>query len=142
MIFEDLPTVPTSEELVDQAFSRAARAGRAKSGLEAQQSMLLTASNVISDNLDNVVTAWPDFDTVDPFYRELADAIVGADDGVERRSTGSRTQSDDTGEVADGVDGLRQSLSEVTWASRQAIALRDEYQPKLRGDADTARKHR
>jgi nucleolar GTP-binding protein len=127
MIFEDLPTVPTSEELVDQAFSRAARAGRAKSGLEAQQSMLLTASNVVSDNLDNVVTAWPDFDTVDPFYRELADAIVGADD---------------TGEVADGVDGLRQSLSEVTWASRQAIALRDEYQSKLRGDADTARKHR
>jgi len=128
MIFEDLPTVPTSEELVDQAFSRAARAGRAKSGLEAQQSMLLTATNVVSDNLDNVVTAWPDFDTVDPFYRELADAIVGADDG---------------GEVADGVDGLRQSLSELTWASRQAIALRDEYQPKLRGvDADLARKHR
>jgi nucleolar GTP-binding protein len=104
--------------------------------------MLLTATNIVSDNLDNVVTAWPDFDTVDPFYRELADAIVGADDGVERRATGSRTGSDDAGEVADGVDGLRQSLSELTWASRQAIALRDEYQPKLRGDSDTARKHR
>jgi len=124
MIFEDLPTVPTSEELVDKAFSRAARAGRAKSGLEAQQSMLQTATNIVSDNLDNVVTAWPDFDAVDPFYRELADAIVGAET--------------DEG----GVDGLRQSLSELTWASRQAIALRDEYRPKLRGDSDTARKHR
>jgi nucleolar GTP-binding protein len=127
MIFEDLPTTPTSEELVDKAFSRAARAGRAKSGLEAQQSMLTTATNIISDNLDNVVTAWPDFDAVDPFYYELADAIVGADEGDSS---------------AAGVDGLRQSLSELSWASSQAVALRDEYQPRLRGDVDTARKHR
>ncbi len=40
MIFEDLPTTPTSEELIDKAFSRASRTGRAKRGLEAQQSML------------------------------------------------------------------------------------------------------
>ncbi len=57
MIFEDLPTTPTSEELIDKAFSRAARAGKAKRGLEAQQSMLQTAANIISDNLENVVTA-------------------------------------------------------------------------------------
>ncbi len=129
MIFEDLPTAPTSEELVDKAFSRAARAGRAKSGLEAQQSMLLTATNIVSDNLDNVVTAWPDFDAVDPFYYELADAIVGSD----------RDPSDPDDR---GVDGLRQALSELSWASDQAIALREEYQPRLSGDADTARKLR
>ncbi|MFA1609509.1 NOG1 family protein [Halobellus rubicundus] len=118
MIFESLPTTPRSEELLDKAFSRAARAGRAKSGLEAQQSMLQTASSILSDNLENVVTQWPDFGTVDPFYYELADAIVD-------------------------VDELRQSLSEVTWASRQISELRREYQPKLRNtDAETARKHR
>jgi len=128
MIFEDLPTAPTSEELVDKAFSRAARAGRAKSGLEAQQSMLTTATNIVSDNLDNVVTAWPDFDDIDPFYYELADAILGADENPDGR--------------APGVDGLRQSLSELSWASSQAIALRDEYQPRLTGDTDTARKLR
>ncbi len=128
MIFEDLPTAPTSEELVDKAFSRAARAGRAKSGLEAQQSMLLTATNIVSDNLDNVVTAWPDFDAVDPFYYELADAIVGSDRGPD--------------DPAAGVDGLRQALSELSWASDQAIALREEYQPRLSGDTDTARKLR
>ncbi|ADD05147.1 putative GTP-binding protein [Natrialba magadii ATCC 43099] len=121
MIFEDLPTTPTSEELIDKAFSRAARAGKAKGGLEAQQSMLQTAANIISDNLENVVTAWPDFDYEDdvhPFYYELADAIVD-------------------------VDELRQALSETMWASRKAREIHNEYQPRLRKtDIDTARKHR
>ena len=119
MIFEDLPTTPTSEELIDKAFSRAARAGRAKQGLEAQQSMLQVAANIISDNLENVVTSWPDFEyDVHPFYIELADAIVD-------------------------VDRLRQSLSEVIWASRKAREIHQEYQPRLRKtEIDTARKHR
>ncbi|WP_135663992.1 NOG1 family protein [Halorhabdus rudnickae] len=116
--FENLPTTPTSEELIDKAFSRAARSGRAKQGHEAQESMLQTASNILSDNLENVVTAWPDFDDLDPFYRELADA--------ER-----------------SVDELRQHLSEVTWASRKTDDIRDEYQSRLRNaDVDGARKLR
>ena len=119
MIFEGLPTTPRSEELVDRAFSRAARAGRAKRGHEAQESMLRTAGNVLSDNLENVVVSWPDFGfDVDPFYYELADAIVD-------------------------VDRLRQALSQVMWASRQIEDLRDEYTTKIRdSDVDTARKHR
>jgi hypothetical protein len=78
--FEDLPTTPRAEELVDQAFSRAARAGRAKSGVDAQESMLQTAGNVLSDNLQNVVTSWPDFSELDQFHYELADAIVNVDE--------------------------------------------------------------
>ena len=118
MILEDLPTTPTSEELIDKAFSRAARAGRAKSGYEAQQSMLQTASNIVSDNLENVVTAWPDIDDLDPFYYELIDAIVGVDD-------------------------LRQNLSELMWAGRKANEIRDEYQTRFRNvDADGAKKLR
>ena len=133
MIFESLPTTPRSEELVDKAFSRAARAGRAKSGLEAQQSMLQTATNILADNLENVVTAWPDFEFVDPFYYELADAVL-------RRSVSPR---DADGGQQVGVDALRASLSELSWASRQIRELRREYQPKLRKtDAETARKHR
>ncbi|UPV76102.1 NOG1 family protein [Halorussus limi] len=117
MIFESLPTTPTSEELIDKAFSRAARAGRAKSGAEAQQSMLQTASNILSDNLQNVAAEWPDFDEVHPFYYELADAIVD-------------------------VDELRQSLSEIQWASRKTHNIGREYQGKLTGDADADRKIR
>jgi nucleolar GTP-binding protein len=115
--FEGLPTTPMAEELLDTAFSRASRAGRAKSGVDAQQSMLQTAANVISDNLENVVTAWPDFDSLDRFYRGLGDALVGLDD-------------------------LRQHLNEVGWASRKATEIRHEYEPRLSGESETARKHR
>ncbi|PSP84771.1 GTP-binding protein [Halobacteriales archaeon QS_1_68_17] len=131
MIFEDLPTTPTSEELVDKAFSRAARAGRAKSGVEAQESMLRTAANIVSDNLENVVTAWPDFADLDPFYYDLADAVA-------RRTLASTAEADREG----GIDALRQHLSEVGWAARKAGEIRREYEGRLRGDPDTARKLR
>jgi len=131
MIFEGLPGTPTAEELEDQAFSRAARAGRAKSGTDAQLSMLQTAANVISDNLENVVRGWPDFDRIDPFYYELADAVL-AGEGI-----GERTE-----DAAPGVDALRESLAQVTWASRKAGDLREEYQPRVHGGGDAARKHR
>jgi nucleolar GTP-binding protein len=124
MHFEDLPTTPRSEELVDKAFSRAARAGRAKQGKEAQESMLQTAGNILSDNLENVVTSWPDFDDLDPFYHEFADATLSDTD-------------------VGGVDALRQSLSAVMTAGRQADEIKGEYQGRIRtADTETARKLR
>lgn len=118
MIFEDLPTTPDADGLVDKAFSRAARSGRAKSGVDAQESMLRTAANIVSDNLENVVTGWPDFDLVDPFYRELAGALVD-------------------------VDAVREHLSSVGWAADKAAEIREEYASKIRGsEGDLARKHR
>jgi nucleolar GTP-binding protein len=114
-VFESLPTTPRSEELIDKAFSRAARAGRAKQGVEAQESMLQTAGNILSDNLGNVVTSWPDFDT--------ADAIVRREDL--------------------DVDALRQHLDRVMWASRQVEQIKTEYHGRVRNaDTDTARKLR
>jgi nucleolar GTP-binding protein len=122
-VFESLPTTPRSEELIDKAFSRAARAGRAKQGVEAQESMLQTAGNILSDNLGNVVTSWPDFDEIDPFYRDLADAIVRREDL--------------------NVDTLRQHLNEVMWASRQVEKIKTEYHGRIRNaDTATARKLR
>jgi nucleolar GTP-binding protein len=137
MIFEGLPGTPTAEELEDQAFSRAARAGRAKSGTEAQLSMLQTAANVIGDNLENVVKGWPDFEQLDPFYYELADAVL-AGNGVTRRGT------DENGEPTEttGIDALRQALSQVGWASRKSNELRDEYQSRVAKGGDASRKHR
>ena len=124
MHFEDLPTTPRSEELVDKAFSRAARAGRAKQGTEAQESMLRTAGNILSDNLQNVVTTWPDFDDVDAFYYEFADATLADTD-------------------VGGVDALRQDLSAVMSAGRQADGVKEEYQGRIRtADTETARKLR
>jgi len=125
--FEDLPTTPTAEEVVDAAYSRAARAGRAKSGREAQESMLQTATSIVADNLDHVVSSWPDFDDIDPFYRDLADAVAG-------RALAAETGGDDEGDG--GVDALRQHLSSVGWAARQTREIRSEYQGRLRDAPD------
>ncbi len=118
MEFESLPTVPRSEELIDKAFSRAARSGRAKHGTDAQESMLRTAANILADNLSNVVSVWPDFDSLDPFYYEVVDSM-------------------------EGVDELRQNLGRVSWASEQIRSLESEYHSRVRQtDVSTARKHR
>lgn len=118
MPFEDLPTTPTAEELLDKAFSRATRAGRAKGGTEGQLAMLRTAGNVLSDNLEHIATQWPDFGALHPFHVEIAGTLVD-------------------------VDEIRKSLSEVTWAGRQCGTLRDEYHDRVRrGDPETARRHR
>ena len=137
MTFEDLPTTPRAEELLDKAFSRAARTGRAKDGWEAQESMLITAANVLSDNLANVSTSWPDFEfEVEPFYYELADAVVDGSD-----PSGSEAHRDP--ERLGGVDELRRALSEVDWASDRIDELRSEYQAKMRKTGvEGARKHR
>ena len=130
MEFEGLPTTPTADELVDQAFSRAARAGRAKSGVEAQRSMLMTASNVLSDNLENVAKQWPDFRDLDPFYTEFGDAVLRREFALE-----------DAGQEA-GLNALRRHLAQVSWAGRQTKSLGREYVGRLGEGADTARKLR
>ncbi len=113
---------------MDKAFSRASRAGGAKDGNEAQQSMLMTASNIASDNMENVVTAWPTIDDLDPFYVELADAVVGE----------AYPADDDP-----GIDALKQHLSEISWAADKVVEIRQEYESRVaRGDIDTARKLR
>ena len=126
--FENLPTTPRAEEILDKAFSRATRASGSKTGIEAQQSMLMTASNIISDNLENVATQWPTIDELDPFYVELADAVVSETDPAD----------DDP-----GVDALKQHLSNISWAGRKAKEIRQEYEGRVvRSDADTSRKLR
>jgi nucleolar GTP-binding protein len=135
VIFEALPTTPRSDELIDQAFSRAARAGRAKEGREAQESMLQTASNVLSDNVENVVTAWPDFDAVDPFYYDLANAVLGGIDGFDPE----RSDAD----AEDPVGVLRGYLAELRWAANKTHEIGREYQRRVGGtNIDTARKFR
>lgn len=129
MDFAGLPRTPTAEELLDQAFSRGARAGRAKSGLAAQQSMLRTATNVVHDNLQNVVTAWPDTRDMTHFDRELAGAVL-------------RRTWDADGDEGAGVNALRQHLASISWAASKAKDLGREYEGRLTGDVETARKHR
>ena len=72
LMFEQLPTVPTSQELLDKSFRRASRATD-------NESMVQNAGNILSDNLTNLVRKFPSFENLPPFYREMADIIAGVD---------------------------------------------------------------
>ncbi|VVB90272.1 GTPase Obg [uncultured archaeon] len=123
MIFEKVPTVPTSEELLDKSYRRAARAKHGKrimdraSKLKAEESMLLTAANILSDNLVNIVRKFPSFDTMPPFYLELADVIVG-------------------------VEEMKMNLASVQWAGTKINEMSRKYVGMMRSaeDAKVVRK--
>ncbi len=71
-MFEQLPTIPTSEELLNKSFRRASRATD-------DESMVQNAGNILSDNLNNLIRKFPSFENLPPFYREMADIIAGVD---------------------------------------------------------------
>ncbi|MBC7085525.1 MAG: NOG1 family protein [Methanomethylovorans sp.] len=114
MIFEKIPTIPTSDELIDKAFRRGVRAATGKkirgraSFLESQESMLLTSANILTDNLANISKKFPNFDEIPAFYYELTDLLIG-------------------------VDRLRSSLSRVAWTSEKIHELTREYIGRMRG---------
>jgi nucleolar GTP-binding protein len=123
MIFEKIPTVPTSEELLNKSFKRAARAKHGKrildraSKLKAEESMLLTAAHILSDNLINIVRKFPSFDTMPPFYLELADIIVG-------------------------VEEMKMNLASLQWAGTKINEISRKYVGMMRNadDAKVVRK--
>ncbi len=119
MIFEKIGTVPTADELVDKAFSRAVRAGRGKLGgaytdkKEVEESMVLTAGNILSDNLRNATREWPSFDKIGPFYREIADILAG-------------------------VDRIKMALSSIGWAADKTKDISRKYVGMIRKSDDPA----
>ncbi len=123
MIFEKIHTVPTSDELIDKAFRRATRAKAGKSSskrktvADAQESMIITAGNILSDNLSNIVRRFPSFDSLPDFYYELVDIVVG-------------------------VDELRSALGSADWAASKTHEISREYVGRIRngGDPVTIRK--
>jgi nucleolar GTP-binding protein len=70
-MFERLPTVPRSQELLDKAFRRASKTKG--------PSMVNAAGSILSDKLANLIRSFPSFESLPPFYRELTDVIVGID---------------------------------------------------------------
>lgn len=99
-MFERLPSVPTSKELLDKAYRRASRA-------EDDLSMVQNAGNILSDNLSNLIRKFPSFENLPPFYREMADIVVG-------------------------IDKLRISLSRLRWASRQIRQITRDFTGKMK----------
>ncbi|HTX43537.1 MAG TPA: NOG1 family protein [Methanocella sp.] len=116
MLFEKIRTVPTADELLDKAYSRAVRAGRGKikevtDKEELEESMLLTAGNIIADNLRAIAGDWPSLDKMSGFYRELTEIIAG-------------------------VDRLKMSLASLDWAASKVKEISRKYVGMMRKDPD------
>ncbi|HDM36117.1 MAG TPA: GTP-binding protein [Candidatus Syntrophoarchaeum butanivorans] len=94
-----LPTILTADELMDKAMRRAVRARRGKRDVRAaERAMVMTASNILSDNLKRVVHRFPSLERLPPFYLELTDLLVG-------------------------VNRLKFSLASINWASNKISAI-------------------
>jgi nucleolar GTP-binding protein len=109
-MFEDLPTVPTSQELIDKAFRRASKVGLTPGKDEAT---VLTAGNVLSDNLANLIRSFPSLERVPPFYREIVDIVVG-------------------------IDAMRISLSRLNWASKQIRRITKEFKSNVKREGNVS----
>ncbi len=103
-MFEKLPTVPTSQELIDKAFRKASKTGMTPGN---DIAMVTAAGNVLSDNLANLIRKFPSFENLPPFYRDMADILVGVDD-------------------------MRIKLSRLHWASKQIKDITKEYTTKMK----------
>ncbi len=113
-MFEKLPTVPTSQELLDKAFRRASKSGMTPGNDDA---MIRVAGNVLSDNLANLVRKFPSFENLPHFYRDMANILVGIDD-------------------------MRISLSRLHWASGQIKDITKEYLGKIKRGEDPSTSRR
>ena len=117
MIFEKIPTVPTSKELLDKAFRRSVRARSGKiikndeDLKRAHESMIITSANILSDNLTNIVRQFPSFDDLSPFYYKLVN-------------------------ILSGVDKLKMALSSVDWAGNKIHEISRESVGKIRANKD------
>lgn len=116
MIFERIKTVPTADELIDKAFSRASRAARGKikeitDRYELEESMVLTSGNILSDNLRNATKDWPNLDQLNPFYNELTEILVG-------------------------VEKLKMTLASLDWAASKVKEISRMYVGILRKSPD------
>ena len=104
--FARVPKVPLGQEVLDICFRRASkaqpkvskRADKIVRVKVAEIAKLDSATSLISEQLSGVVKSFPSLDSIDPFYKEIANIIVGID--KLRQALGA-------------LDGYRQVIKDV-----------------------------
>ncbi len=80
MYFDNIPTVPTADELLDRVFRRAAKKMRDKSNRRrADEDFVRSITWAAHDKLVSILQSFPEFTGLPPFYRDLVDIILGMD---------------------------------------------------------------
>ncbi len=115
MEFEKIPTIPTADEILDRSFRRASRKVRERKNRDrANVAFVYMVSHAVHDRLVAVMQAFPDFDTIPQFYKDIVEILYG-------------------------TDRIRQSLGAVGWAARFARDHGPGFAYQTRTADETAR---
>ncbi|WP_286681152.1 GTPase [Methanoculleus sp. DTU007] len=118
MEFETIPTVPTADEVLDRSLRRAAAKKKLKTNVDrANEEFVRAVASAIHDKLKSVVSSFPSFERLPPFYREVADILIS-------------------------LDRIKKSLGAVSWAADQARTVGSGYARSMRSGGETDRKRR
>ena len=110
--YSTLKCPPAAQELLDLAFKRSFKPRSIKkedpinSARTREVGRIASMADTICSRLKAVVRSFPSFNTLHPFYRELADVLVG-------------------------VDELRLALSRIDWARKMVRKLSRQYIRRL-----------
>ncbi len=112
MNLQEIKNIATSEELIDRALRRASKVEeRVRNADYRARLTAVRKIHSVADNLANpmisYVKAFPSFDIIHPFDREIIDLTVG-------------------------VDMLKKSLGAVDWARKEVLMISTKYVPKAR----------
>ncbi|NOZ82466.1 MAG: GTP-binding protein [Euryarchaeota archaeon] len=119
MNFKQVPRIPSSEELVEYAFSRARRRhrlGRAQGRWASERRRIVLASASVRRWLNRILARMPEVESLPPFYRELIDVLVDA-------------------------EKLSRSLRSLRWASKKIERIEGDCLRRL-GRAESAEEAR
>ncbi|MDV2480500.1 GTP-binding protein [Methanoculleus sp. Wushi-C6] len=115
MEFETIPTVPTADEVLDRSFRRAAAKKKLKTNVDrANEEFVRAVGSAIHDKLKSVVSSFPSFERLPPFYQEVTDILLS-------------------------LDRMKKSLGAVTWAADQVKVIGSGYARNIRYADDTDR---
>ncbi len=118
MEFETISTVPTADEVLDRSLRRAAAKRKLKTNVDsANEEFVRAVAKAIHDKLKSVVSSFPSFERLSPFYQEVTDILVS-------------------------LDRLKRSLGAVNWAADQVWIIGSDYTRSMRSGVDTASKRR
>jgi nucleolar GTP-binding protein len=113
MEFENMPTVPTADEILDRSFRRAAKKMKEKTNKErANEEFVRAVGAAVHDRLVYIIRGFPEFDELPPFYRELADILYG-------------------------IEKIKMSLGAVGWAAKHTKMVGNQLAVQSRKAADT-----
>jgi nucleolar GTP-binding protein len=115
---EKIPTVPTADEVLDRCLRRAAAKKKLKLNKDrANEEFVRAVASSVHDKLEDVVKAFPSFDQLPLFYRDVIDILFS-------------------------LDRMKQSLGAVMWAAGQARIVGIQHARAMGYSTDTGQVRR